>query len=125
MANIKGQLGLAEVMAELRANGSAQTRKTYRNAGIRGEMFGVSIAFLKKLHKRVMVDHELALGLWETGILDARIFACWEADAEQTTVKLLETWARDESEPHLSGELAAFAQDTNLAAQVACASGSI
>ena len=116
MARIRGGLGFAEVMAELEANGSARTRKTYRNAGIRGEVFGVSYAFLKKLHKRVKVDHPLALKLWDTKIVDARIFACWVADAEKTTVKLLETWARDESEPHLAGELAAFVQDTDLAA---------
>ena len=120
MSNATGsatkRLGLKDVMAELKRNGSAQTRKTYRNAGIRTEMFGVSYAFLKKLHKRVGSDHELALALWETGILDARLFACWVADAEKTTIKLLETWARDESEPALAGELAAFAQDTDLAA---------
>ena len=116
MANIKERLGLAEVLAGLEGNGSARTRKTQRNAGARGELFGVSFAFLKKLHKRVKVDHELALALWETGILDARIFACWVADAEKTTIKLLETWARDESDPLLAGELAAFAQDTDLAA---------
>lgn len=115
MAKTKEQLGLAEVMAELEANGSAQTRKTYRNAGIKGEMFGVSYAFLKKLHKRVKTDHELALQLWETKNVDARIFACWVADADKTTIKLLETWARDDSEPHLAGEFAAFVQDTDLA----------
>jgi len=110
------RLGVAEVMAELKANGSARTRQTYRKAGVQGELFGVSYEFLKKLHKRVKVDHELALALWETGNVDARIFACWAADADKTTIKLLETWARDESEPALAGELAAFAQDTDLAA---------
>ena len=34
MANIKERLGLSEVMAELKANGSARTRKAYRNAGV-------------------------------------------------------------------------------------------
>jgi len=116
MGKLKERLGPAEVLAELKANGSAQTRKTYRNAGVRGELFGVSYAFLKKLHKRVKVDHELALALWETGLLEARIFACWVADADKTTVKLLETWARDDSDPLIAGELAAFAQDTDLAA---------
>lgn len=112
----KERLGRRQVMAELKANGSAQARKTYRNAGVRGDLFGVSYTFLKKLHKRVKVDHEMALALWETAVVDARIFACWVADADKTTVKLLETWAKDNSEPSLSGELAAFAQDTNLAA---------
>ena len=55
---------------------SAQARKTYRNAGIQGELFGVCYAFLKKLHKRVKTDHELALALWDTEVIDARIFAC-------------------------------------------------
>jgi len=111
----KERLSVAQVIAELKANGSAQTRKTYRNAGIRGEIFGVKYEFLKKLHKRVKTDHELALGLWETGVLDARTFACWVADADKTTIKLLESWARDESQPHIAGELAAYVQDTNLA----------
>jgi hypothetical protein len=116
VSQVAKRFSYSEVMADLKANGSAQTRKTYRNAGLRGEMFGVSYAFLKKLHKRVKVDHDLAIALWETNILDARIFACWVADAEKTTVRLLDAWARDESEPILAGELAAFAQDTDLAA---------
>ncbi|MHC4450182.1 MAG: DNA alkylation repair protein [Planctomycetota bacterium] len=112
----KDRLGLAEVMVELKANGSATTRRTFRNGGGRGEFYGVSYAFLKKLHKRIKVDHGLALALWDTGVVDARILACWAADAEQTTIRMLESWARDESEPLLAGELAAFAQDTELAA---------
>lgn len=112
----KARSGVASVMAELKKNGSAQTRKTYRNLGVQGDLFGVSYAFLKKLNKRVKVDHELALALWETNNLDARIFACWTADAKKTTIKLLDTWAREQSEPILAGELAAFAQDTDLAA---------
>ncbi len=31
-----------DVMKELRANGTAQNRKVYRQHGIRGELFGVS-----------------------------------------------------------------------------------
>ena len=116
MAKINERFSVPEVMALLEENGSPRTRQTYHNAGIRGDMFGVSYAFLKKLHKRVKVDHELALGLWDANVLEARIFACWVADADRTTVKLLETWARDDSQPYLAGELAAFAQDTDLAA---------
>ena len=80
MNKTKARLGLTAVMKELKANGSARTRQTYRNNGLRGELYGVSYAFLKQLHKRVKVDHELALALWEKGILEARIFACWVAD---------------------------------------------
>ncbi len=116
MAKTQERLSVAEVMKELKANGSAQTRKTYRNHGVEGELFGTNYAFLKKLHKRIKVDHELALALWDTNILESRIFACWVADGEQTTVKLLDSWAREEGSPQLAGELAAYVQDTRFAA---------
>ena len=45
-----------EAMKELRANGSEQTRKTYRRHGIKGEMFGVSYAVLTKIKKKINSD---------------------------------------------------------------------
>ncbi len=42
-----------EVMKELRANGSAQTRKISRRHGIKGDMFGVSYAFLGKMKRKI------------------------------------------------------------------------
>ena len=57
----KPRLTAKQVMAELKQNGSAQTVKIYRNHGVTGDFYGVSYAFLKKLHKRVKVDHELGL----------------------------------------------------------------
>ena len=73
---------LTSVMAELKRNGSARTRQTYRNAGVTGDLFGVSYAFLKKFHKKVKTDHDLALALWETGYLDARVHLEGAEDAD-------------------------------------------
>ena len=50
----------ADVMAQLKAAGSAQTRKTYARHGVEGEMFGVSYATLKAMDKKVADDTELA-----------------------------------------------------------------
>ena len=116
MARPKARLRLAEVLTELEANGSAQTRRTYRNAGVEGDLFGTSYAFLKQFHKRAGVDHELALALWEQPALEARIFACWVADGDRATIRELGSWAREESPPPLAGELAAYVQDTRFAA---------
>lgn len=55
---------LAEAMHELEKAGSARTRKTYTRHGVCEPMFGVSFATLKALMKRINVDHELALALW-------------------------------------------------------------
>ncbi len=71
---------LSGVMRELEKAGSAQTRKTYPRHGAAEPMFGVSFATLKVLLKRIGVDHELALALWDTGNFDARNLAVKIAD---------------------------------------------
>lgn len=111
-------LSSAEVLAELEANGTAQARKIYKNHGVTGELFGVSYAFLKKLHKRVGTDHELALELWETGNHDARVFACWVADGSRMTMKQLEAWAKAVDNHVLANEVASLVQDTRVGARL-------
>jgi 3-methyladenine DNA glycosylase AlkD len=86
---------LAEVLVELETMGTAQNRKVYARHGVSGEMFGVSYANLGKLRKQIKVDHQLALGLWESGYHDARVLATMVADPEQVSGPLLEDWARD------------------------------
>jgi len=57
----------AEVMAQLKAMGTAQNRKVCSRHGMSGPMFGVSYANLGKLQKKIKVDHDLAEKLWATG----------------------------------------------------------
>jgi len=118
MAKMKEKLTCKQVMAELKANGTDQYIKVMRNHGVIGDMFGVSYTFLKKLHKRLGTDHALAFELWETGNHDARVFACWVADADKVTMKLLEAWAREVDNQALAIELSALAQDSDLAAKL-------
>ena len=83
------RLSLAEVMAELEAAGSAQARKTHTRHGAEGPMFGTSFATLKVLMKRIDVDHELALALWDTGNFDARNLAVKVVDPAKMCVQIL------------------------------------
>ena len=85
---------LKQVMQELEANGSEQTRKTYRRHGMSGDMFGVSFAALGKLKKKIKVDQALAEALWETGNCDARNLATMVADPEAIGVRTMDAWAR-------------------------------
>lgn len=94
-----------EVMKQLKAAGSEQTRKTYRRHGMSGDMFGVSYATLKAMDKKVADDFELAVELWASGNHDARVFACWVVEEDRLTMKLLEGWARDVTYHGLGGEL--------------------
>lgn len=115
MARTKENLGLSAVLAELKANGTSQNVKIFRNHGVQGELLGVSYTFLKKLHKRVGTDHDLALQLWATGIHDARVFACWVADSERVTMGQLESFAREVDSHAIAYEVVSLAQDTDFA----------
>jgi 3-methyladenine DNA glycosylase AlkD len=84
---------LAETMAALAKQGSAQTRKTYLRHGAPEPMFGVKFGDLKTLYKRISIDHELALALWDTGNFDARNLAYKIVDPQRMTPSDLDRWA--------------------------------
>lgn len=86
---------LKQTLAALKKAGTAQNRKVYERHGVTGEMFGVSYGELGKLKKTIKQDHDLAIGLWESGNHDARVLACMVADAGAMTAKQLDAWARD------------------------------
>ena len=84
-----------EVLHELEALGTEQTRKTYRRHGVDDNMYGVSYAHLATLKKRIKSNHALAQQLWASGNHDARILATMIAVPAQMDAALLEAWAHD------------------------------
>ncbi len=106
-----------DVMKELRASGTAQNRKVYRQHGLRGEMFGVSYAALGKLRKRIKIDQPLADQLWATGNHDARALATMIADPSKIGVGKLNAWAKDVDNRGLAGAV------SNVAAAAPSAKG--
>lgn len=100
---------LSEAMAALEAAGSAQTKKTYLRHGAVEPLFGVSFATLKTLHKRIRVDHDLALALWATGNFDARNLAVKVVDPARMTPAELDRWARESMVRMCKGYVAAVA----------------
>jgi DNA alkylation repair enzyme len=85
---------LDSVMAELKAKGTEKTRKIYARHGMATErMFGVSMADLKVVAKKIKGQQALALELYETGFLDAMYLAGMVADGSQLTVQQLNKWA--------------------------------
>lgn len=89
-----GAGALDDVMRELEAAGSAQTRKTWLRHGAKEPLFGVSFAALKTLVKRIGVDHELARALFATGNHDARMLAVKVADPAKVTPAELDRWGK-------------------------------
>jgi len=82
------------VMAELKKKGSEKTRKIYARHGMATrEMFGVSIADLKPIAKKIKGQQAVACALYETGNVDAMYLAGMVADGAQMTEKQLSDWA--------------------------------
>jgi 3-methyladenine DNA glycosylase AlkD len=64
-----------EAMARLEALGSEQMRAQNSKRGVTGAQFGVKMGDIRKLAKEAKADHALALELWETENLEARLLA--------------------------------------------------
>lgn len=106
------RMSLDEVMRALEKAGTAQTKKTYARHGAREPMFGVLFSFLKTLHKKIGVDHDLALALWDTGNFDARNLAFRLVDLARVTPELLERWSRDTTVHMCAGYVSVLAAET-------------
>ena len=81
-----------DIVAELKKLGNAQTKKTWINHGAQEPCLGVKIADMKKIQKRVKMDYQLALDLYDTGIADAMYLAGLIADDAKMTKKDLQKW---------------------------------
>lgn len=88
---------LAEVMDELKEMGSESTVKIFSKHGAPGNMYGVKVADLKKIQKKVKKNNELALELYDTGNSDAMYLAGLIAEPEKMTKATLEKWAKGAS----------------------------
>lgn len=87
-------MSAADIVAELETLGSEATRKTLLRHGVSEPVFGVKVADLQKIRKRIKVDYQLALDLYETGIYDARYLAGLIADDSRMTKRDLQRWAK-------------------------------
>lgn len=85
---------LADVMTQLEALGTEQTRKTYTRHGVIEPMFGVSYANFAILTKKLRGNHALGVELWETGNHDARVLATMIIDGSLLTDEQMERWVR-------------------------------
>ena len=84
----------AEVMKQLEAMGSEQTRKTWTRHGCKAPMFGVKVGDMKTLVKKIKRDTPLAKELFKTGNGDAQYLAGLIASGAELTRAELQDWAK-------------------------------
>lgn len=102
----------AEMMTQLEAVGTEQNRKTYTRHNCPAPMFGVSFANLRAFAKKIKVDHELALQLWNSRNHDARMLAMMIADPKQADPNLLDVWVADSRNYGTSDAVTAYVART-------------
>ena len=66
---------LAESLAKLEAFGNEKVRAHNRRNGAGENQYGAKLGDIRTLAKAIRTNHALALDLWETGNLDARLLA--------------------------------------------------
>lgn len=93
-------MNLTDILAELESLGSPANVAGMERFGITtAKVFGISTPDLKKFAKVVKNAaedrHSLALGLWKTGVYEARAVAFLIDDPKQVTREQMNAWAKD------------------------------
>ena len=66
---------LNETLKQLKALGNEKVRAHNTKYGAGDNQFGVKLGDIRVLAKKIKTDHELAMALWKTGNIDARLLA--------------------------------------------------
>lgn len=87
---------VTHVLAWLKRRGTARNRQGMARYGITSpRVFGVSMATMRPLVRRLGRDQALAEDLWATGWLEARILAGFVGEPDRLTAAGMNRWARD------------------------------
>ncbi|MCG8608314.1 DNA alkylation repair protein, partial [bacterium] len=87
---------VTKVMTELKKKGNVERIKTFVKHGAPSDnMFGVSVADMKVIAKKIKGEQDLAYELYETGNGDAMYLAGMVADGSLMTKKQLDSWAKN------------------------------
>lgn len=66
---------LKEALAKLKELGNEKMRLHHKKNGADDNQFGVKLGDIRTVANKIKTDHQLALALWETGNVDARLLA--------------------------------------------------
>ncbi|HZS37298.1 MAG TPA: DNA alkylation repair protein [Polyangia bacterium] len=96
-----------QALTKIRAIADPRAVKVWARAGMPTEKYlGAGLSKLKALAKTIKKDHALALGLWATGIHDARLLATMVADPKLADAALCRRWMADVTFWDLADKLA-------------------
>jgi len=97
-----------EVLAQLKALGDEKVRARNRRNGAGENQFGVQLGAIRKLAAKIEADRALALELWETGNVDARLLAILLLKPEDLSRAELDRMVRSADFPQLADWLSSY-----------------
>lgn len=93
---------LNETLKQLKALGDEKVRKHNTKYGAGDNQFGVKHGDIRTLAKKIKVDHELAMSLWETGNADAQLLATLVIKPKSLSAKEVDRMVRSISFAHVA-----------------------
>jgi 3-methyladenine DNA glycosylase AlkD len=85
-----------QVIKRLKSLENPKNVEGMQRFGIRGgKMLGISVYNIRRIAKENGKDHSLALKLWNSGIHEAMMMACFVAEPGKVTETQMEKWAKD------------------------------
>lgn len=99
---------LKAALAQLEALGNEKVRARNIRSGAGENQFGVQLGDIRKLAKNLKLGHALALELWETGNVDARLLAILGLDPAQLPDEELDRMVRSARLAQVAEWLAAY-----------------
>jgi 3-methyladenine DNA glycosylase AlkD len=83
-----------EALTRLKALGNEKTRQHYNKHGAGDNQFGVRLGDIRKLAREIKANHALAVALWDTGNIDARLLAILLIKPKSLSVEELDRMVR-------------------------------
>lgn len=81
---------------ELKSLSNKKSLEGMKRYGAGGKKsLGVSMPDIRRIGKEIGKNHQLAIGLWQSGIHEARILASIVAEPEKVTKRLMQEWVED------------------------------
>lgn len=97
-----------EALAQLKALGNEKVHARNKKHGADDNQFGVQMGDIRKVAAKIKSDHALALELWKTGNLDARLLAILVMKPKLLSAKELDEMVRAARVPQLADWINAY-----------------
>ncbi len=99
---------LAETLTQLEALADPKVRARNSKNGAGDNQFGVRLGDIRKLSKQIKTNHDLALALWATENIDARLLATLLIKPKELSADEMDAMVRSASFPQLADWLNAY-----------------